>query len=64
MTGYIGLVLPYPLTQIIGVTDIEMSGHRQRLENLNVMHSRFVRLRSANAELRRDAFALWAVCTR
>jgi hypothetical protein len=33
-------------------------GEGDRFENVNVVHSYIVRLRSAGAELRRDAFAL------
>jgi hypothetical protein len=58
VTRYVSLMFPNTLTQLFAVADIEMSGHRNRFDDVNVMHCWYVRLRSANAELRRDAFAL------
>ena len=57
----VGLMLAQALPQIIGGADVEMTGHSNGSENVNVVHLwvRWVRLRAAGAVLRRDAFALW-----
>ncbi len=59
MRVYVGLMLAQALPQIVGVANVEMTGHRDGFENVDVVHVRFVRLRAAEAALRRDAFALW-----
>ena len=51
----IGLMLAQTLPQIVGGADVEMTGHGNRFENVNVVHGRLVRLRVADAVLRRDA---------
>src|SRR5437868_951845 len=58
VTRYVGLMFPDSFAQVLGVTDVKMSGYRERLDDVNVMHCWYVRLRSADTELRRDAFAL------
>ena len=54
----VGLMLAQALTQIVGRANVEMTGHSNGFENVNVVHRRLVRPRVADATLRRAAFAL------
>jgi hypothetical protein len=57
----VGLMLAQALPQIVGGANVEMTGYSNGFENVNVVHRwvSLVRLRTAGAALRRDAFALW-----
>jgi hypothetical protein len=54
----VSLVLAKTLPEIVGGADIEMAWDKYGLQNIDVVHKSKVRLRTADAVLRRDAFTL------